>query len=289
MTRNPVNNLLSTFPRTRVLFSKTHALILRQKLSTPTRYAILIAMMKKIALTAVTLMTALTTTACAGFLDENLGASAGGGLLGGGNTSDSSNVSSDDLNKAKGNIDYLFVNDNPAPPTKYSREAQFGSAWTDNNNSPSGHNGCDTRNDILNRDLVDIEHQDSKGCVVLTGTLEHDPYTGRAIDFRRGRTTSAAIQIDHVVALSNAWTSGAWQWTQDERVAFANDPANLIAADGPENNSKSDKAADKWLVPNNPAFRCAYATKQVNLKASHNLTVTTAEKNALKNQLAQCG
>lgn len=91
-----------------------------------------------------------------------------------------------------------------APKTGYDR-AMFGETWTDNVNVEGGRNGCDTRNDILRRDLVNIVVKPgSKGCAVESGTL-NDPYTGKTIQFVRGQDTSTAVQIDHVVALSNAW------------------------------------------------------------------------------------
>lgn len=199
------------------------------------------------------------------------------------------NDNTTNTNLALQNVDYLFVNDNPNPQhVPYNRKANFGDAWTDNNGTPLGNNGCDTRNDILNRDLVDKTYGDAKECIVTTGILENDPYTGRMIEFRRGKTTSALIQIEHVVALKNAWDSGAYAWTTQERINFANDPEVLIAVDGPENQSKGDKSADKWMVPNNPDYRCTYAAKQVNIKTTYGLSVTTPEKKALKQTLANC-
>ena len=121
-----------------------------------------------------------------------------------------------------------------APKTGYDRDA-FGPAWTDDNGVQFGHNGCDTRNDILRRDLAD-QHldPDTHGCVVDSGELD-DPYTGQQIRFVRGETSSSAVQIDHVVALSDAWQKGAQQWTDDTRRDFANDPLELLAVDGPTN------------------------------------------------------
>src|SRR5699024_3425620 len=129
-----------------------------------------------------------------------------------------------------------------APKTGYSRD-QFGNGWLD----PDG-NGCDTRNDILNRDLESVVH-DSDGCKVLTGVLQ-DPFTDQEIHFTRGAETSTAVQIDHVVALSDAWQKGAQQLSEEERARFANDPLNLLAVDGPANAQKSDADAATWLPPN---------------------------------------
>ncbi|MFB2583006.1 DUF1524 domain-containing protein [Herbiconiux sp. P15] len=166
-----------------------------------------------------------------------------------------------------------------APKTGYEREGRFGEAWID-----VDRNGCDTRNDILVRDLVDLTMAGS--CRVLSGTLS-DPYTGATIAFVRGEATSPAVQIDHVVALLDAWQSGAQQLTQEERVAFANDPLNLYAVDGPANSQKGAGNAATWLPPNT-AFRCEYAARQVSVKAAYGLWVTAPEKGALDRILDTC-
>ena len=113
------------------------------------------------------------------------------------------------------------------------RRAAFGDSWTDDNTAPGGHNGCDTRNDILDRDLVDKVYVAIKRCptAVATGTL-HDPYTNEIISFTRGNQVGAAVQIDHIVPLALAWDLGARDWTDDMRTRFANDPANLLAVAG---------------------------------------------------------
>ncbi|QGU01462.1 hypothetical protein CKALI_02885 [Corynebacterium kalinowskii] len=173
-----------------------------------------------------------------------------------------------------------------APKTGYER-AQFGQAWTDDVNVEYGHNGCDTRNDILQRDLVNETFKDgTRNCVVLTGLL-HDPYTAADINFVRGQDTSSAVQIDHVVALSNAWQTGAQQLSEEQRRNFANDPLNLLAVDGPANQQKGDGDAATWL-PANKAFRCEYVTRQVNVKAKYQLWVTAPEKDAISNILVKC-
>ena len=158
-----------------------------------------------------------------------------------------------------------------APKTGYSRD-QFGAAWAD-----VDHNGCDTRNDILNRDLTDKTYKaNTHDCVVASGVLQ-DPYTGTRIDFVRGQDTSAAVQIDHVVALSDAWQKGAQQLTEDERRNLANDPYNLLAVDGPSNQRKSDGDAATWL-PANTGFRCEYVARQIGVKQKYRLWVTQAEQ-----------
>ncbi|MCI6773906.1 MAG: DUF1524 domain-containing protein [Bifidobacterium pseudolongum] len=168
-----------------------------------------------------------------------------------------------------------------APKTGYSRD-QFGAAWAD-----VDHNGCDTRNDILNRDLTDKTYKaNTHDCVVASGVLQ-DPYTGTRIDFVRGQDTSAAVQIDHVVALSDAWQKGAQQLTEDERRNLANDPYNLLAVDGPSNQRKSDGDAATWL-PSNTGFRCEYVARQIGVKQKYRLWVTQAEHDAMANVLATC-
>ncbi|MEL7974372.1 DUF1524 domain-containing protein [Isoptericola sp. F-RaC21] len=168
-----------------------------------------------------------------------------------------------------------------APKTGYDREL-FGAAWSD-----VDRNGCDTRNDILARDLVDETFKPgTHRCLVLTGTLA-DPYTATSIAFQRGQTTSTAVQIDHVVALSDAWQKGAQQISADDRRSFANDPLNLLAVDGPANMQKGDGDAATWL-PRNKAFRCQYVARQIAVKKTYKLWVTRAEKDAMERILATC-
>lgn len=166
-----------------------------------------------------------------------------------------------------------------APKTGYSRD-QFGEAWED-----VDRNGCDTRNDILQRDLTNIVFKNGN-CVVATGTLQ-DPYTGKTIEFVRGQNTSTAVQIDHVIALSDAWQKGAQQWEPEKRVAFANDPLGLLAVDGPANGAKGDGDAATWLPPNKN-YRCDYVARQVAMKTKWGVWVTAAEKEAMVTVLSTC-
>ena len=160
----------------------------------------------------------------------------------------------------------------------YDRLSQFGS-WSD----PDG-NGCDARNDILARDLDQVTKEGS--CTVTSGILD-DPYTGKTIAFTRGVGTSAAVQIDHIVPLGHAWVAGADSWPQEKRVAFANDPINLIAVDGPANGAKGARAADEWM-PENTDSHCSYARAQVLVKKTYDLPVSSAERSALKRALGTC-
>jgi len=164
-----------------------------------------------------------------------------------------------------------------APMTGYSRE-QFGGGW-------ATVGGCDERDNILRRDLTG-EKLDSHGCKVLSGVLQ-DPYTGKRISFTRGVRTSGAVQIDHVVALGDAWQTGAQQLSAAQREKLANDPLELNAVDGPANEQKGDGDAATWL-PSNKSIRCAYVAQQILVKERYDLWVTSAEHNAMQHVLAAC-
>lgn len=166
-----------------------------------------------------------------------------------------------------------------APP--YSRD-EFGQRWAD-----TDRNGCDTRNDILARDLDQVTYREgTQECVVESGTLL-DPYTGKTIDFVRGPDTSDAVQIDHVVALADAWAQGAYAWDLPTRELFANDPLNLLAVDGPANQQKGSAAADGWL-PAEAGFHCEFAARQIAVKAKWSLGVSESERSALAEVLVGC-
>jgi hypothetical protein len=164
-----------------------------------------------------------------------------------------------------------------APRTGYSRDL-FGQAWFD-----TDRNGCDTRNDILRRDLT---HKDMKNwCKVLAGTRAPDPYTGTTIRFVLGGASE--IDIDHLVPLSDAWQKGAARWSAGKRLAFANDPLALLAVDAGTNRSKGDGDAATWLPPDK-AFRCQYVARQVAVKLKYGVWVTKAEREAMVRVLSRC-
>lgn len=172
-----------------------------------------------------------------------------------------------------------------APGTGYEREL-FGPAWTDTVSVEYGHNGCDTRNDILQRDLDDIQlREGTKDCIVTSGLLS-DPFSGELIDFVRGER-SGDVQIDHLVPLHDAWVKGAQQWDEQTRKNFANDPDNLLAVKGTLNQQKGAGDAATWLPPNT-AFRCDYAKKIITVKDRYKVWVTEAEASALERQLDTC-
>lgn len=163
-----------------------------------------------------------------------------------------------------------------APKTGYERSL-FSDGWGD-------IGGCDARNFILKRDLKAITMRDD--CKVNTGIL-NDPYTRKIIRFKYGVGTSSAVQIDHVVALSDAWQKGAQQIGSAKRYSLYNDPLNLLAVDGPTNASKGDSDASAWLPPNK-AYRCAYVARQIAVKLKYKIWVIAAEKAAMKSILSSC-
>ena len=168
------------------------------------------------------------------------------------------------------------------------RRAAFGESWTDDNPAPGGHNGCDTRNDILDRDLVDKTYVSIKRCpnAVATGTL-HDPYTNATVALVRGAQVGAAVQIDHIVPLALAWDLGARNWTDDMRVRFANDPANLLAVDGPANQDKGDQEPATWMPPNH-AFWCQYSVQFANVLRGYGLPIDAPSATVLRDAAATC-
>ena len=168
-----------------------------------------------------------------------------------------------------------------AAKTGYTR-AQFGQTWAD-----VDRNGCDTRNDILKRDLTgEVFKEKTRECVVLSGILI-DPFSGETINFVRGNVSSMEVQIDHVVALSNAWQTGAFKLTLKERTAFANDPLNLLAVKGRLNSQKGDGDAATWLPPLK-SFRCDYVSRQIAVKLKYKLWFTAPEKEAMIRILKNC-
>mgnify|MGYP002515920475 FL=1 len=176
-------------------------------------------------------------------------------------------------------LERLAVNDRPNK-SGYDRDA-FGYRATDTDG-----NGCDVREDVLARDLTEVHYEAGSACQVESGVLQ-DPYTGKTIRFQRGRDTSSAVQIDHVVALENAWQSGANAWDQAKRFEYGNDMFNLLAVDGPANQEKGSASAAYWL-PTNGDFRCEYVARQIGVKDKYGLSVTTQEKRAMLAVLHGC-
>ncbi|BBY21661.1 HNH endonuclease family protein [Mycobacterium stomatepiae] len=168
------------------------------------------------------------------------------------------------------------------------RRSAFGDSWDDDNDAPGGRNGCDTRDDILDRDLVDKTFVAIKRCptAVATGTL-HDPYTNTTIAFQRGAKVGESVQIDHIVPLAYAWDMGASGWPDAERRRFANDPANLLAVQGQANQDKGDLPPALWMPPNR-AFACQYAMQFIAVLRGYQLPVDQASAGALRQAAATC-
>ncbi|MDI3314271.1 MAG: HNH endonuclease family protein [Mycobacterium sp.] len=177
----------------------------------------------------------------------------------------------------------------PARLRRYDyRRAAFGEAWTDDNDAPGGHNNCDTRDDILNRDLVDKTYVAIKRCpdAVASGIL-HDPYTDTTVAFQRGAGTGAAVQIDHIVPLAYAWDMGAYDWPYPRRVRFANDPANLLAVAGQANQDKADSQPALWMPPNT-AFWCQYGMQYIAVLRGYALPVDQPSAEVLRRAASTC-
>ncbi|MFD7572409.1 HNH endonuclease family protein [Streptomyces sp. NPDC059810] len=209
-------------------------------------------------------VTTLLATACS---PEAGGGSGSGGGSGGGSAARGTALAAVETLAVKGR----------APKTGYERE-KFGRAWADVDG-----NGCGTRDDILKRDLAGVRFTDGR-CKVASGTLTDDPYTGTTVRFVRGRSK---VDIDHVVALSDAWQKGAGKWDGETRRRFANDPLNLLAVDAATNRRKSDGDAATWLPPNK-AYRCTYVARQIAVKKKYGVWVTAGERDAMKRVLAGC-
>ncbi len=168
------------------------------------------------------------------------------------------------------------------------RRAAFGESWTDDTTAPGGHNGCDTRNDVLDRDLADKTYVSIKRCptAVATGTL-YDPYTNAVVAFTRGAGVGASVQIDHLVPLALAWDLGARGWPEEMRVRFANDPANLLAVAGEPNQDKGDQEPADWMPPNR-AFHCQYAMQFIEVLRGYRLPIDAPSATVLRDAAATC-
>jgi hypothetical protein len=163
--------------------------------------------------------------------------------------------------------------------------SRFGEAWSDDVDVELGHNGCNTRDDVLRRDLADLVVRPGT-CFAQSGTL-HDPYRGETIAFVRGPLTSDAVQVDHVVSLADAWYKGARDWDAQRRRDFANDPRNLLAVSARGNFDKAFRDAASWLPPN-AGYRCEFVARQVVVKTAYGLWVSEQEQRAMTEVLAGC-
>ncbi len=165
-----------------------------------------------------------------------------------------------------------------APKTGYTRE-EFYKSWPK-------IDGCSLRQRIIKREFGDTAQLDDDNCTVLSGEF-NEPYTGSHLVFHEKANISKSIQIDHVVALSDAWQKGAQYLPAETRYNLATDPLNLLAVDASANQGKSDGDAATWLPPNK-AFRCQYVARQVSVKYKYQLWVTSAEHDAIMRILETC-
>ena len=168
------------------------------------------------------------------------------------------------------------------------RRAAFGDAWDDDTTAPGGRNGCDTRDDILDRDLTDKTYAATKRCArAVAGGALRDPYTDKTVSFTRGNQVGASVQIDHIVPLAFAWDMGARDWNEELRKRFANDPANLLAVAGQANQDKGDLPPGEWMPPNT-AFWCAYAVQFIDVLRGYRLPVDSASARQLRQATDDC-
>ncbi|MBJ8348108.1 HNH endonuclease [Antrihabitans sp. YC2-6] len=162
----------------------------------------------------------------------------------------------------------------------------FGPAWSDDTAAPGGHDGCDTRNNVLARQLTKVEFRPgTRNCVVLAGELD-DPYSGKTVEFTKAN--AGDVQIDHVYPLAAAWDFGAASWPLEKRMEFANDiDYNLLAVTGSINQSKSDDTPQSWLPPSK-AYHCFYAGKYLTVAVQYQLPITEGDRAALTRIAAGC-
>lgn len=191
------------------------------------------------------------------------------------NTDDTAANSSSYIAESSQTLTKLSLRDSNNQIPSYSRQ-YFGDGWIK-------RNGCDTRNLILYRDLKDVAIDNE--CHVLTGSLM-DPYSGLLISFDRS-TDPQSVQIDHVVALLDAWFSGAYKMDDNLRREFANDPLELLAVSGKENQAKSGSDASRWL-PSNKGYRCIYVSRQIRVKHKYGLSVSKSERDSMNSTLSRC-
>lgn len=165
------------------------------------------------------------------------------------------------------------------------RGCVFGPAWTDDQDAPGGHNGCGTRDDVLASQLKNPVRRPGSRCVIVAGTLD-DPYTGRPVQF--AKADAAQVQVDHLIPLAAAWDLGAWEWSYERRVEFANDVEDeLIAVEGKVNQEKGDRTPGEWLPPNE-AFHCEYVRRYVRVTAKYDLSITAVDAGVIRRIAGAC-
>ena len=140
--------------------------------------------------------------------------------------------------------------------------------------------GCDSRDQVLKRDSISLPQVDPVNCNVIAGDWV-SPYDGAKW------TNPSDIDIDHVIALKEAWDSGAWAWSAAQRKAFANDTSDsrtLLAVTDSVNQSKSDKDPSNWLPPLQ-SYTCTYLGNWIAVKVRWSLSMDSSEFGRIKNLL----
>lgn len=189
-------------------------------------------------------------------------------------------------------LDQVQVVDRRPNPDGYDRDCSsgsscvFGLAWTDNNTGPSGHDGCSERDHVLRTQLSNVVFKAGSNCVVVSGVLDPEPYTGKPMMFSKARAND--IHVDHIYPLAAAWDFGANTWTAEQRTAFANDTSlELLAVEGGANMAKGDKTLSAWL-PANEAYRCTYMHKYLTVAVHYKLAISAADARQVREQNAHC-
>lgn len=160
----------------------------------------------------------------------------------------------------------------------------FGEEWTDRHPGRFGHNGCDTRQDVLLAQMHEIELRWGSECRIYQARLT-DPYTGERLTWR---DDGYWIQVDHVYPLAEAWYAGAWDWPRSKRLRFANDvDLELLAVSGRANQDKGSSSPSEWL-PRPRQLRCDYVVKYLQVARGYRLSVTSADARAISAVARAC-
>lgn len=191
-------------------------------------------------------------------------------------------------------LDTLTVTDTQADVPGYDNNQSSGSfRFPEDVDDDAYGSKADMWDVIYMRDFDPATIRSDDGDVSY-GVLRNDPYSGKDVTYEKGGASD--IDIEHVVARSEAWDSGASEWTQAQRDAFANDPLELLAVSSGGNRAHGEKDAAGWLPSvgvkstgvNNPAYDCYYVARQIAVKDKYDLSVDKDEKNAMSDVLATC-
>ncbi|MFB8765867.1 GmrSD restriction endonuclease domain-containing protein [Nocardiopsis alba] len=137
---------------------------------------------------------------------------------------------------------------------------------------------CTARQVVLQRDGHDVV-TDSR-CQPTSGSW------WSAFDDEWVEDVPGDISVDHLVPLSEAWKTGAADWSTSERADFANDveSSQLWLATPSSNGAKGDKDPSEWM-PTNTSVHCDYVKSWIDVKHRYDLTITSTEKSSLNGTL----